>query len=645
MLLEVANLAIDLTGPAGAGRIVYGSTFALDEGESLGVVGESGSGKTMTALALMGLTPENARVSGSIRFEGQELVGLGEEAMLALRGDRIAMIFQEPMTALNPLHRVGAQVAEPLVLHRGMTRETAFDRAVQLLDHVRLADPERAAQAYPFALSGGERQRAMIAMAIGCGPRLVIADEPTTALDVTVQARILALIDGLRSESGMALILVSHDLAVVAGHCDRVIVLYAGVIMESGPVEAVLQGAEESIYARASRGAASARSAARAAAEDHPRLAARPPRNRRRLPVRRPLRVRHRHLPHDPSAGGPVRRRSPFALPPRPGDGTDGMSEPPLLEVVDLVKTYRLPRKNPFSPHGRRPALAGVSFSIVVGHSFGIVGESGSGKSTLARIALALDRPDSGAVRLEGRSLFELAHRELRGLRAHMQMIFQDPYGSLDPRQRVERIVAEPLAALGGAGRAERNARVAASLEAVGLRPADALKYPHEFSGGQRQRIAIARALITRPKLVIADEPVSALDVSVQAQALNLMSDLQQQAGVTFLLISHDLAVVAHICDTTAVMYRGRIVEIGPTEELFRAPAHPYTRELVDATPRFDRPTQAAPAAEGQNRFESLGCPYAARCAFAQPRCQEEAPELKDLEGQGRRVACWFPLA
>jgi peptide/nickel transport system ATP-binding protein len=241
MLLEVSNLAIDFMGSAGAQRIVSGGTFALDEGESLGVVGESGSGKTMTALALMGLTPENARVSGSIRFEGRELVGLREEAMLALRGDRIAMVFQEPMTALNPLHRVGAQVAEPLVLHRGVTREAAFDQAVQLLDRVRLADPERAARAYPFALSGGERQRAMIAMAIGCGPRLIIADEPTTALDVTVQARILALIDGLRAESGMALMLVSHDLAVVAGHCDRVIVMYAGIIMESGPVEAVLR--------------------------------------------------------------------------------------------------------------------------------------------------------------------------------------------------------------------------------------------------------------------------------------------------------------------------------------------------------------------------------------------------------------------
>jgi peptide/nickel transport system ATP-binding protein len=320
------------------------------------------------------------------------------------------------------------------------------------------------------------------------------------------------------------------------------------------------------------------------------------------------------------------------------------MSAPPLLEVVDLIKAYRLPRTSPFTPPGRRPALAGVSFRIVAGHSFGIVGESGSGKSTLARIALALDTPDSGAVRLEGRPLFELPHRELRALRAHMQMIFQDPYGSLDPRQRVEKIVAEPLAALGGAGRAQRNARVAASLEAVGLRASDASKYPHEFSGGQRQRIAIARALITRPKLVVADEPVSALDVSVQAQALNLMSDLQQQAGVTFLLISHDLAVVAHICETTAVMYRGRIVEIGPTEELFGAPAHPYTRELVDATPRFDRPTRVATPVEGRNGLETTGCPYAARCAFAQSRCLEEAPDLKDLPGRARRAACWFPL-
>jgi peptide/nickel transport system ATP-binding protein len=350
------------------------------------------------------------------------------------------------------------------------------------------------------------------------------------------------------------------------------------------------------------------------------------------------------------------------------------MSEGPLLEVSSLVKTYRSPGVGPFARKNARPALAGVSFSIEQGRSFGIVGESGSGKSTLARIALALDRPDSGAVRLQGRSLLDLPRRELRATRAHMQMIFQDPYGSLDPRQRVEKIVAEPLAALGGVSRAERQGRVRASLEAVGLKASDASKHPHEFSGGQRQRIAIARALITRPRLVVADEPVSALDVSVQAQTLNLMSDLEREAGVTFLLISHDLAVVAHICETTAVMYRGRIVELGETAAMFAKPAHPYTRELVDATPRLDRPTHApleqdAPIVaalvergdevndrvyklgateprQGQaSRAETAdGCPYVSRCAFARPRCREEAPVLETKDGGGRKVACHFPL-
>jgi peptide/nickel transport system ATP-binding protein len=321
------------------------------------------------------------------------------------------------------------------------------------------------------------------------------------------------------------------------------------------------------------------------------------------------------------------------------------MSDAPLLEVSSLVKIYRLPGVGPFARKNSRPALAGVSFAMEQGRSFGVVGESGSGKSTLARIALALDKPDSGAVRLQGRSLFDMPRHELRAARAHMQMVFQDPYGSLDPRQRVERIVAEPLAALRVAGWAERRARVQASLEAVGLKASDAVKHPHEFSGGQRQRIAIARALITRPRLVVADEPVSALDVSVQAQTLNLMSDLVREAGVTFLLISHDLAVVAHICETTAVMYRGRIVEIGDTDALFANPAHPYTRELVDATPRLDGPARAAPLASANGGPEaSDGCPYAGRCSFARRRCLNEPPTLHAAADGSRKVACHFPL-
>jgi peptide/nickel transport system ATP-binding protein len=314
----------------------------------------------------------------------------------------------------------------------------------------------------------------------------------------------------------------------------------------------------------------------------------------------------------------------------------------PLLEVVDLVKVYRLPRPGWLAPHPIRPAVDGVGLTILPGRSFGVVGESGSGKSTLARAVMALETPTAGAVRLDGRSLFDLPPRELRAVRAEMQMIFQDPYGSLDPRQRVGRIVAEPLINLAHVTRVQRAARVLEALRAVGLAAADADKYPHEFSGGQRQRIAIARALVTRPKLVVADEPVSALDVSIQAQVLNLMSDLQREAGVTFFLISHDLAVVGHLCDDVAVMYRGRFVETGPAAALFKAPAHPYTRELIDAAPKLEE----APivGAEAPPRDEAPGgCAYAARCRFAQAHCREAAPELRPLS-DGRSVACHFPL-
>src|ERR1700733_6717761 len=350
------------------------------------------------------------------------------------------------------------------------------------------------------------------------------------------------------------------------------------------------------------------------------------------------------HLPHNGAAGGRLRRGPYLPLSSRPRSGARAMSEAPLLEVSALVKTYRSQGVGPFARKNARPALAGVSFSMQQGRSFGIVGESGSGKSTLARIALALDRPDSGMVRLQGRSLVDLSRRELRTARAHMQMVFQDPYGSLDPRQRIEKIVAEPLAALGGAGRAERHARVQASLQAGGVKASDASKHPHEFSGGQRQRIAIARALITRPRLVVADEPVSALDVSVQAQTLSLMSDLEREAGVTFLLISHDLAVVAHICESTAVMYRGRIVEIAETDALFAHPAPPYTRELVDAPPRLDQPTRAPLAPANGGPEIAKGCPYASRCAFARPLCREDAPALEAKGDGSRKVACHYPL-
>jgi peptide/nickel transport system ATP-binding protein len=313
----------------------------------------------------------------------------------------------------------------------------------------------------------------------------------------------------------------------------------------------------------------------------------------------------------------------------------------PLLEVAGLVKRYTLARPGLFAPHPTRLAVDGVSLVVEAGRSFGIVGESGSGKSTLARAVMALDRPTEGIVRLEGRSLFDLPRGELRAMRAHIQMIFQDPYGSLDPRQRVARLVAEPLAALPPLSLAERDKRVQEALNAVGLRPADALKYPHEFSGGQRQRIAIARALITRPKLVVADEPVSALDVSIQAQVLNVMTDLQRDGGVTFFVISHDLAVVGHMCDEVAVMFRGRFVETGPSATLLSRPAHPYTRELVEAAPKLEETLDQTPKTPPRPDA-TTGCAYAPRCLFAQARCLDEAPALRD-NGEGRRIACHFP--
>ena len=479
----------------------------------------------------------------------------------------------------------------------------------------------------------------------------------------------------------MAILLVSHDLAVIAGHCDRVIVMYAGMIMESGPVEAVLREPRNPytlalLEARPRPGAP--RGARLKTIPGAPPVAQE---HREGCPFAGRCALTHRHLPRRGAAGGRLRRRPRLALPSRRRSGVRAMSDAPLLEVSSLVKTYRSAGVGPFARKNARPALAGVSFSMQQGRSFGIVGESGSGKSTLARIALALDRPDSGAVRLQGRSLFDLPRRELRPMRAHMQMIFQDPYGSLDPRQRVEKIVAEPLAALGGATGAERRARVQASLEAVGLKASDASKHPHEFSGGQRQRIAIARALITRPRLVVADEPVSALDVSVQAQTLNLMSDLEREAGVTFLLISHDLAVVAHICETTAVMYRGRIVEIGETAAMFANPGAPlYARtgrrhsapRPADTRARSHLGARrawveavAALAVRGgavSDRAYKADCdPIASRSQTAAPKRPRAAhtsraahsrvraaarrrQALETKDGGSRKVACHFPL-
>ena len=557
-LLSVQDLTVTIATPRGPARILERVSFGLEAGESLGLVGESGCGKSMTALAVMGLLPQAATASGRILLDGQDLLKANEKRLCALRGRTLAMVFQEPMSALNPVRTIGRQVTEGLRLHLGLSRTAARDRAAALLDRVGLPLARFPLDLYPHQLSGGQRQRVVLAIALACRPRLLIADEPTTALDVIVQARILDLIAELAAEEGTALLMITHDLGVVAQTSDQALVMHAGRITERAATGELFHRMAP-LYTRG--------------------LFAALPRTAPRLLDKRP---RRSHAPGNGNRAGA--RHRPPAPPRRPA------SEAPLLEIENVVRDYRLPKAGLLEAAPNRRALDGVSLTLRAGESLGIVGESGSGKSTLARLVMALERPDAGRIRFRGQDLLALRPDALRRLRRNFQMVFQDPYGSLDPRHRVGRIVAEPLHGLGlDLSSGERRDRVAEALQAVGLKVADLDKYPHEFSGGQRQRIAIARALITAPALIVADEPVSALDASVQAQVLNLMADLQAARGLTYLFISHDLSVVRHITDRVAVMRHGRIVEQGRTAEVFARPGHPYTQALLAAVPTPDR--------------------------------------------------------
>ncbi|MBK5926673.1 ABC transporter ATP-binding protein [Rhodobaculum claviforme] len=511
-------------------------SLALEAGRTLGVVGESGSGKSLTALAAMGLLPEGARTRGAIRLDGRDLLATSEADLCRLRGRRIGMIFQEPMTALNPMQCIGDQVAETLVIHGAAPRAEAHRIAAERLARVGLPPDRCAPSRFPHELSGGQRQRVCIAMAVALRPAVLIADEPTTALDVTTQAQILDLLKGLVAEEGMALMLITHDLAVVSGIADRVAVMSQGRVVEQGATEALFRAMRHP-YTRQLF-----------AASDH-------------RPVRGAVPV-----------GGP------------------------LLRVAGVSRTYALPRARLFRRAPVLRAVEDVSLEVREGESVGLVGESGCGKSTLTRAILGLEGVQAGAIRLSGQPV---GPRMPGALRAQVQVVFQDPYGSFNPRHRVDRLVAEPFHLLPDPPRgAARRAAVAAALEAVGLSAADMEKYPHEFSGGQRQRIAIARALIIRPKLIVLDEAVSALDVSVRARILDLLADLQGRLGLSYLFISHDLGVVRAITDRVLVMRAGRIVEEGRTEDVFAAPTHPYTRALLAATPRIPAhwTPQGAPA-------------------------------------------------
>ncbi len=560
-LLSVSELSTAFLSDGVWRPAVADLSFTLRPRETLAIVGESGSGKSVTALSLMRLLPAaNSRIAGIALLEGRDLLTLEEEAMRAVRGNDIAMIFQEPMTSLNPVLTIGDQIAESLRYHRGMNGAAAEAEVVRILDKVRIPAAHERLREYPHQFSGGMRQRVMIAMALACHPKVLIADEPTTALDVTVQAQILALIKELQVELGMAVIFITHDMGVVAEIADRTLVMWRGKKVEEGETGEVFR-APRHPYTRALLGSLPVLHAMRGI------------KGPRKLPI------------FDPATGNVLAEDQAGSAPPQ------AMSKPRsenLLQVQNLCTRFDL-RAGVFGRlRGRVHAVEDVSFSLGVGETLSLVGESGCGKSTTARSILRLLEPCSGNVRFDGEDVRALDKTGLKRLRRRMQMIFQDPYASLDPRMPVGKAIAEPMIVHRLASRAEAPDRVAELMRRVGLSPDMAGRLPHEFSGGQRQRVCIARALSLSPDIIVADESVSALDVSIKAQVLNLMMDLQEEFGLAYLFISHDMAVVERISHRIAVMYLGEIVEMGSRSAIVEDPQHPYTRKLLAAVPLPD---------------------------------------------------------
>ncbi|CCV07506.1 putative peptide transport fused subunits of ABC superfamily: ATP-binding components [Mesorhizobium metallidurans STM 2683] len=535
-LLEIGNLSLSIGGTP----ILRNIELSVSPGEVMGLVGESGSGKSMTALTIMQLLPWVARATGRVTFDGVDILAASEDQMCALRGDDIGMVFQEPMTALNPVKTIGEQVAEGIRWHTRASRADAEERARKMLDRVGLPSAQFPLSRYPHELSGGQRQRVVIAIACALKPKLLIADEPTTALDVVLQAQILDLLRDLVAENRMGLLLISHDLAVVTEMADRITILRHGEVMEAGDTARTLS---EQLH-----------------------------------PYTRQLAQASMHVParaktYEVGQGKPLLQVA-----------------KPLLQVERVTRDYPGRRTSLFKRSAPTRAVDNVSFSMISGQSVALVGRSGCGKSTLARLVLALDEPTSGAIRFRGQDIAGKSEADLKSARRDMQVVFQDPYGSFDPRQKVERLVAEPLHVLERKpDSAERREMVAKALHEVGLSPRDMDKYPHEFSGGQRQRLSIARAIITRPKLVVADEPVSALDVSIRAQILDLFAGLNQKLGIAYLFITHDLTVARAITDEVMVMHDGRIVERGKTSEVLDHPQSEAARALVTAAPDLHR--------------------------------------------------------
>ena len=561
-VLSVRDLSVSFRSHGAWRPAVAGLSFDVGPRETVAVVGESGSGKSVTALAVMRLLPQaNSKVEGAIHLDGRDILKLSEKEMRDVRGGVASMIFQEPMTSLNPVLAIGFQIVEALIYHRALDRKAAEAEALRILERVRVPAARERFHEYPHRFSGGMRQRVMIAMALACRPKLLIADEPTTALDVTVQAQILELVKLLQDEEGMSVVFITHDMGVVAEIADRVVVMWQGRNVEEGAAAQAL-GNPRHPYTKALLAAV-------------PRLG-----SMKNEPLPKPF--------PDAEAGEPL-----GALVPQAGSGVSATAAAPLrrrpiLEVTNLVTRFPV-RSGVFGRvSGRVHAVEDVSFSLNAGETLALVGESGCGKSTTGRSILRLVEPSGGRVIFDGQDVRALDPGGLRGMRRRMQMIFQDPFASLNPRKSIGAAIAEPIIVHGVASRREAPDHVAELLRKVGLTPDMAERYPHEFSGGQRQRVAIARALALAPRLIVADEAVSALDVSVKARVINLLMRLQAEMGLAFLFISHDIAVVERISHRIAVMYRGEIVEIGPRAAIIENPHHPYTRKLIAAVPTLD---------------------------------------------------------
>ncbi len=649
-VLDVRDLHTSFRTEAGIVQAVRGVSFTLQRGERMAIVGESGSGKSAMAMSLIQLLAHPGRITGGqVTLDGADLVGLPESRLNQLRGRRIGTIFQDPMSSLDPVMRVRAQMVPPIARHLRLGAADALRLAVHWLDRVGIPDAARRIEAYPFELSGGMRQRVMIAMALSCAPHLVIADEPTTALDVTIQAQIVELLRTLAAETGTAMLFITHDLGLVSRFAGKVGVMYAGQLVEQGPTASVFRTPRhpytQSLLATVPRSQAGARARLAQIPGFPPDMTSPPPgcafharcpgamaRCAGAAPVAGPRGPGHSAACFLPDGLGTVPLSGPAVA--RAAAAPSWRSEPArdVLEMNNLTRHFTSASLLPWVKPQVVRAVSGVRLRLRRGETLGLVGESGCGKSTLARLLLGLDTPTDGEIFIEGLG----------------QMVFQDPYASFNPKMTVFDIIEEPLAVRGRDGREARAARVRALIGQVGLDAGYLDRYPGQLSGGQRQRVAVARALALDPSVVVADEPTSALDVSVRAQIINLLCDLKESLGISFVFISHDLATVRYVSDWIAVMYLGEIVEYGPADAVFAAPAHPYTQALLDAVPVLDpeaemaRPIRVITGELPSPLTLPPGCAFASRCPQAAAPCRTEKPVLT-ARHPPRQVACHFP--